>query len=445
MDLSLKQYLELFDNNKELVNNNSAEALNARRQKARLLLEDMSLPTTRTADYEKSPIADWFAPDRGVNLARVAIPVDLAATLRCGVPNMSPLQAFVVNDAFVASRGDLLPEGVTMMSLRRAATEHHDIIERYYSNIADETPLRAINDLLAQDGVFVHVAHGVKAERPLQLINILSAPFAMTATRRVLIVVEDDAQLQLLTCDHTQDSSQDYLVNQVVEISLGRNSRLDLCEIEESSINTTRISTLTANLAERSEFCLTGVTLTCGKTRNNYIINLNGEHATASLNGMAINSDNRHVDYCTHVNHLAPRCHSNQLFKYVVDDNSTGAFEGEILVTEQAPYTEAYQTNRNIIASPSARMHSTPRLLIYNDDVKCSHGATTGQLDNEALFYMQTRGIPAAEARTMLMQAFMIDVIENVKIEGLRERLRHLVDRRFAGDDLCDGCNLQQK
>ncbi|MCH5347288.1 MAG: Fe-S cluster assembly protein SufD [Muribaculaceae bacterium] len=440
---SLKQYIDLYDANVATINGRSAGALNARRAAARQLLDNASLPSRRTPDYEKSPVGEWMAPDRGVNVARVAIPVDLAATLRCGVPNMSPLQAFVVNDAFVAARSELLPEGVTMMSLKEAAEKRPELVERYYGTIAPETPLIALNDLLAQDGVFIHVAKGVATERPLQVVNILSAPISLMATRRVLIVVEDDARLQLLTCDHTQDNIQDYLVNQVVEVSLGRNASLDLCEIEESSAETYRVSTVTVNQAEGSRFGLTGVSLTSGHTRNNYIVNLLGEHASAELNGMAVNSDSRHVDNCTRVNHLAPRCHSNQMFKYVLDDESTGAFEGEILVDERAPFTEAYQTNRNILASAGASMHTTPRLLIYNDDVKCSHGATTGQLDSEALFYMQTRGIPVAEARTMLMQAFMVDVVDSVKIEGLRDRLRHLVERRFAGDDFCDGCNLQ--
>ena len=125
----------------------------------------------------------------------------------------------------------------------------------------------------------------------------------------------------------------------------------------------------------------------------------------------------------------------------MLDDDSTGAFEGSILVAPGSILTEAYQSNRNILASPSARMHTRPQLEIYNDDVKCSHGATTGQLDDEALFYMRTRGIPEREARVMLMQAFMTDVIDTVAIEGLRDRLRHLVERRFAGaDTTCGDC-----
>lgn len=446
MENSLKQYIELFDANVATVGRHSAPLMNELRHAARKHLDGVALPSRRTPDYEKSPVDEWVAPDRGVNISRVEIPVDLADTFKCDVPNMSPLQGFVVNDAFAGLRRETLPEGITMMSLREAAESMPELVGARLGQIADASdPLVAFNTLLAQDGVFIHVKAGYRGERPLQLVNILRAPIALATFRRVLIVVDDDAALELLVCDHTRDSLQDYLVSQVVEISLGRNARLDLCDIEEASEKTNRICTTTATLAENSYLGFTGVTLTCGHTRNNITVNFRGPHAEARVDGMAINSERRHIDNCTRINHLAPGCRSNQMFKYVLDGQSTGAFEGEIHVDGAAPNTEAYQTNRNIIASPEARMDTTPRLLIYNDDVKCSHGATTGQLDNEALFYMQTRGIPAPEARTMLMQAFMVDVIDGVRIEGLRDRLRLMVDRRFAGDEFCRGCNLQKE
>lgn len=149
---------------------------------------------------------------------------------------------------------------------------------------------------------------------------------------------------------------------------------------------------------------------------------------------MAIGSDRQHIDNSSSVVHTGTYGRSNQLFKYVLDDEATGSFGGSIEVAHCSRFVEAYQSNRNILASTSARMHTKPQLLIYNDDVKCSHGATTGQLDDRALFYMRTRGIPEAEARRMLMQAFMVDVIDSIALEPLRDRLRHMVERRFTGD-----------
>ena len=161
---------------------------------------------------------------------------------------------------------------------------------------------------------------------------------------------------------------------------------------------------------------------------------------------MAIGSGEQHVDTLSHIAHNAPRCKSDEMFKYVLDDHAVGAFAGKILVRENCPRVEAYQGNRNLCASSTARMHTKPQLEIYTDDVKCSHGTTIGQLDEEALFYMRSRGIGRELARTMLMQAFMSDIIDGVRLEVLRDRLRHLVEKRFAGDlATCAGCNLNKK
>ena len=278
-------------------------------------------------------------------------------------------------------------------------------------------------------------------EKALQLVNIFSSPAPLAAFRRVLIVAEDDAVLTLLVCDHTQDREQRYLASQVVELYAGRNARVEICSIEESSPATSRYSRMFVSQSEGSEVTLNNTTLTCGVTRNDFEISLNGEHCDCRLSGMAIGSDRMHIDNDTAIYHRAAHCHSNQLFKYVMDGESEGAFEGSITVTPEAPYTEAYQSNRNLLASDHARMHCKPQLIINNDEVKCSHGATTGQLDEDALFYMRSRGIPGDEARRMLMQAFMVDVIETVTIPGLQERLRHLVDRRFSGSlGNCESC-----
>jgi len=446
-DAALRQYIELYAHNTGTLDAHSAPVLNSLRPRALEVLKVGSLPSRSTEGYEKTPLDEMFAPDYGVNVSRVNLPVDVAASFRCDVPNLSTLSACLANDAFIPSK-DLdqrLPEGVTFMSLARAAREMPELVGAHYATIAplDQTPV-ALNTLLAQDGVFIHVAKGVRAEKTLQLVEILSAPVEMAVFRRVLIVLEDDAELRLLLCDHTQERTRRYLASRIIEVKLGRNARFEMCAIEESSALTSSYSGLYMSQDAGSESQLNTTTLTCGTARNDFGVNLDGEHASTRLTGMAIGGGEMHIDNFTSVVHASPRCQSNQMFKYVLDDRSRGAFEGNILVEEGAVFTEAYQTNRNILASPDATMHCKPQLIIYNDDVKASHGATTGQLDNEALFYMRQRGIPEAEARTMLMQAFMVDVIDSVHIPGLNERLRHLVDRRFSGAlGDCKGCAIE--
>ncbi|MCI9284310.1 MAG: Fe-S cluster assembly protein SufD [Muribaculaceae bacterium] len=436
MDTALKQYLDLYDSNREVVNAGAGTPLTALRDAARAALDGAALPTRRTEGYEKTSLEDMFAPDYGVNITRVGIPVDVAATFRCDVPNLSTLLATVVNDMFIpaSTMESRLPDGVTFMSLARAAREMPELVGRHLGSLAPvDDPVVALDSLLMQDGVFIHVARGCRPDKALQLVNIFSSPVPMAAFRRLLVVLEEDAELRLLVCDHTQDKVNSYLGCQIGEVIVADGARFEMCAIEESSPATSRCTRLYISQGTRSEVSVNTTTLTCGNTRNDFIVTLDGEHAACSLNGMAIAGGEMHIDNNTSVTHVAPRCHSDQLFKYALDGNSSGAFEGSINVKPSAPFTEAYQSNRNILASEKARMHCKPQLIINNDEVKCSHGATTGQLDDDALFYMRSRGIPEAEARTMLMQAFMVDVIDTVRIPGLQEKLRHLVDRRFAG------------
>lgn len=448
MKNSLDQYLNLYKESKDTIDSHSAEALNALRAEAFEALQGKRLPDLKTEGYERTSIEEMFAPDFGVNIARVNIPVDIAASFRCDVPNLSTLQGVVVNDSFhpASTLAEKLPSGMICCSLAKAAVEHKELIEKHYGSVAPlSKPAVALNTLLAQDGVFIYLPKGVRAERPLQIVNIFSSPISLAAFRRMLIILEEGAELQFLVCDHTQEFTNSYLSSEVIEVCVGQGARFEACVIEESSRFTSRFSQMFVRQAEGSSFTCNSSTLTCGNTRNEFAIDLTGENCDTLLTGMVIGSDHMKIDNDSEIRHLAPRCRSNQLFKYVLDDFSAGAFEGSIVVSEGSKFTEAYQSNRNILASTDARMHCKPQLEIYNDDVKCSHGATTGQLDNDALFYMRSRGIPESEARTMLMQAFMVDVIDSVKITGLRERLHHLVDRRFSGTlGDCSGCRSNE-
>ncbi len=442
---AIDQYIQLYEANRETIDTHSAVGLNRLRPDALEKLAGKHLPQRGDEGFEKTSVDDMFAPDYGLNITRINIPCDVASAFRCAVPNVSTLLGIVVNDSFIAtdSLKKNLPAGVDVMSLAEAARLYPDVIDRYYGKAASlDSPGTALNTLFTQDGVFVRVADGVRLQRPVQIVNLFNSPVPMLGVRRVLVVAGKDSEVQLLMCDHSMTDDHSYLSSQVVEIFAGAGSHVDYYDIEESTALTSRYCQLYAVQDEGSNLLVNGMTLVNGTTRNEYRVTMTGEHCETLLAGLAIGSGNQHVDNCSDVVHGMPRCHSNQLFKYVLDDKSTGAFEGSIEVTPGARFTEAFQSNRNVLASPSARMHTKPQLLIYNDDVKCSHGATTGQLDKKALFYMQTRGIPEQEARTMLMQAFMVDVIDTVRVESLRDRLRHLVERRFAGDRmLCGDCS----
>ncbi len=441
---ALTQYLDLYASGRSLLDGSGTPGLFSSLRPAALeALRGARLPQKGDEGYEKTSLEDIYAPDYGLNLARVEIPVDVAASFRCDVPGVSTLLGFIVNDRFVPSRrlADGLPEGVTFCSLRSAAAQWPDLVAETLGKIAPESdPLVALNNLLLTDGVFIRIAPGVKIEKPLQLVNIFASPTPLMAVRRIVVSLGEGAAARLLVCDHTQDSERRYLSSQVVEISLAPEASFEMVDVEESSLLTSRCSRLYARQEARSSLTLNSTTLTCGVTRNDFRVSVDGERCETRLAGMVIGDRTMHTDNCSDVSHNAPHCHSDQLFKYVLSDTATAAFEGSILVTPAAPFTEAYQSNRNLLASEGARMHSKPQLEIYNDEVKCSHGATIGQLDNDALFYMRTRGIPEHEARRMLMQAFMTDVIDTIRIPGLHDRMLMLVDRRFSGCPSCDTC-----
>lgn len=441
---SLKQYLDIYDSERTTIDAHSCEALNRLRPAAREALQKSGLPSLHSEGHIVTSPADMFAPDYGLNLTRLPMPADAATAFRCGIPNLSTLKAFVINDSFHAPErlAELLPQGVTVCSLREGAGRFPDEVGRCLGNIAPlSDPSVALNTLLAQDGVMIHIAAGTHVARPLQLVNILASPVAMLAVRRVLIVVGDGAEATVLACDHTQSSGLQVMASQVTEIALGRGAKLDYYDMESSSAETTRQASLYVTQADDSTFNAGVFTLSCGQTRNDLRVDVSGTHCHTFIGGLAIASGSQRVDNNSRIDHTGERSHSRQLFKYVLDDEARGGFEGRILVAPQARYIEAYQSNRNMLASTEARMHTEPQLEIYCDEVKCSHGATTGQLDADQLFYMRTRGIPLATARVMLIQAFMSEVVETVKTESLRDRLHHLVERRLQGShEKCDDC-----
>lgn len=440
----MQQYIDIYNEHRRAIEQQSPAAMNAARERALATLLSGTVPARGSDDYEATDLGEIFAPDYGVNINRVTFPA-VPATFNCALPTLSAAPFHVVNDTFHAPQNAQLAPGVVVCAMRDADARCPGVLERYYNRLAADGGdiTVALNTLLAQDGVLIHVPRGVNNDKPIQLINILNAAATLMAVRRVLIVLDDGAQASVLMCDHTSDTSRRYLNLQVVEIHLGRDAQLQYYEMEESSATTGRVSSLLARQERGSSLLVDSITLNNGTTRNNYRIDIDDEQCSTTLLGMAIAGAGQHIDNHTLINHRAPRCKSHEMFKYSLDDDAIGAFAGKIYVAPGCPGVDAYQGNRNLCGSPRARMYTKPQLEIYTDDVKCSHGATVGQLDREALFYMQQRGVSLEAARTLLKQAFMSDIVDAVQLPALRERLRHLVERRFTGADaLCNNCTL---
>ena len=440
------QYIELYDECRGMICSHSAEVMNAVRDEAYENFKRQGFPTKKVERYKYTDIEKLFEPNYGLNINRLDIPVNPYDAFRCDVPNLSTSLYFVVNDAFYKKSEPkaLLPEGVIVDSLKNQAEKNPELIAKYYAKLAktDEDAITALNTMLAQDGLLVYVPKNVVVDRAIQVINILRSDVDMMVNRRVLIVVEEGAEAKLLFCDHAADDCN-FLATQVIEAYVGRNASLDLYCLEETHAKNVRVSNLYIDQQADSRLNHNVITLHNGVTRNRVDLTLSGEGAECVLNGCVIADKEQHVDNNTVIDHKVEHCTSSQLYKYVLDEKSTGAFAGRVLVRHGAQKTSSEMRNQNICATREARMFTQPMLEIYADDVKCSHGSTVGQLNDAAMFYMRQRGISEKEAKLLLEFAFVNEVIDTIKLEPLRDRLHHLVEKRFRGElSKCEGCKL---
>lgn len=444
---ALQQYIDLYREQHDVINKHSTPILNALRPEALRSVEMCGIPSTQHEDFQHTNLEAIYAPDYGLNITRIELPSQPQEAFRCDVPNLTTQLYFLVGDNFYRNtRNKELPDGVLAGSLRDMAETHPELVARYYGKIADMSKdgTVALNTLLTQDGFFLYIPRHVALDRPIQLVNIISGGVSMMHNRRILIVAEEGAQAKLLVCDHSEDDGIRQLITQVTEIWAGEGAVVDYYNLEENATCVQRVTSTFVHQEANSNVLVNGITLRNGITRDNYYITFDGEGAENQLCGMAIADGDKKIDVYTHIDHRKAHCNSNELFKFVLDENATGSFAGRILVREGAQKTEAYQSNKNLCASSSAQMYTKPQLEIYADDVKCSHGATVGQLDQQALFYMRTRGISEQEARLLLQFAFMSDVIENIRLDALKDRLRQLVEKRFRGElSQCQQCAMR--
>ncbi len=439
-----QQYIDIFNSNRRLIEEPCADILNSEREKAFQIFCRSGFPTPKDEEWLHTGIAKQFDENYGMNLGRVNAAIG-NSHFSCDVPNLKTCKAYIVNDTFVASENNSteLPQGVIIGSLNEIAAQNPSLIEPYYNKLAEKgDSITQFNTTFAQDGLLLYIPKECKLKETIQVISLLRSNVELMSNRRMLIVLAPYSHASILLCDHTSQEKRS-LSTQVTEIFLGEGAELELNEIEETSESNTRVSALYVRQNAHSRFSHSNITLTNGFTRNTIGVSLEGEGAETSINGLAIGDKKQHIDNHTLVEHKVAHCTSNELYKYILDDESTGIFAGKMLIKPGAQQTVSEQTNRNLCLTSCARMYAQPQLEIYADDVKCSHGSTVGQLDENALFYMQQRGIPADEARHLLMYAFAGEVIEKINITALQERLHMLVEKRFRGElNKCKSCNL---
>ena len=443
---SEKQYIDLYNQCKGMINKHAPQVLNDLRDKAFDDFCRLGFPSKKVERYKYTDMQKIFEPDYGLNLNRLEIPVNPYDVFKCDVPNLSTSLYFVVNDSFYDK---ILPkcslaEGVIVGSLSKVSTEHPELVAKYYGKIANtgDDAVTALNTMLSQDGLMVYVPKNVKVEKAIQVINILRSDVDLMVNRRVLIVMEQGSEAKFLFCDHAADD-RNFLATQVIEAFVGENAKLDLYCLEETHYKNTRVSNVYIEQQANSVVNHNVITLHNGITRNRLDLVFKGEGAECFANGCVIADKSQHIDNNTLIDHQVGHCTSHQLYKYVLGDEAVGAFAGRILVRKDAQKTSSNEINQNLCTTKKARMFTQPMLEIYADDVKCSHGSTVGQLNDAAMFYMRQRGISEKEAKLLLEFAFVNEVVDQIQLEPLKERLRYLVEKRFRGElNKCEGCKL---
>lgn len=439
-----ERYLKLYKDNINKISDSSSNYINSFRANAMEKFRELGVPTKKNEAYKYTNLNIFFDHDYNSYFMPVESDFVKAEEFRCDVADLDTHGIVLLNGFYPTINHKLrqLPSGVWVGSLNEAATKFSDKIEEHFGKYAksDSDGLIHLNTAMASDGVFIYVPEGVVLTKPIQIVDLVMSEFDVFNQHRNLIIVEKGAQVSLIVCDHTL-SPQKFLTNGVTEVFVGENAHFDIVRVQNEHNNTGKITHTFIHQEKNSFASSSNMTLHGGLVRNSTYHYLGGEGAESQSYGLFLADKFQHIDNFVNVDHASPNCTSNQLFKGVLDEMSTGAFNGRILVRPDAQGTFAYQKSNNILLTDDAKMDTKPQLEIFADDVKCSHGATVGQLDGDALFYLQSRGIDKRDARLMLMFGFAHEVIQNIKIEPLRDRMDALVMQRLKGDlSRCASC-----
>jgi Fe-S cluster assembly protein SufD len=440
-------YSGLYTDNIKKIEEDSSPFVNSFRKEAFEKFSQLGVPTKKNEAYRYTNLdlffrhnyKSYFIPDKA--------DFQKAEDFRCDVTDLDAHGVVLMNGFYPTINGKLrnLPGDITIGSLNEAAKQFPDIVEKHYNRYAksDSDGLIHLNTALVSDGVFIYVPRLAVLKKPVQVVNLVDSKEDTFNQRRNLIIVEDNAEFTLIICDHTL-SPQKFLTNAVTEIFVGENAHFEIIRVQNEHNNACKITHTFIHQERNSYASSNNITLHGGLVRNSTYHYLGGEGAECNSYGLFLSDKWQHVDNYVNVDHAYPNCTSNQLFKGVLDEMATGAFNGRIYVAPDAQGTLAYQKNNNILLTDDAKMDTKPQLEIYADDVKCSHGATVGQLDDNALFYMQSRGIDKRQARLMLMFGFAHEVIQNIRVEALRERMDNLVMQRLKGElSRCASCMVK--
>jgi Fe-S cluster assembly protein SufD len=404
------------------------------RARASTRFAQLGIPTVRDEEWRFTNVAPIAATDFAL-----AGPISGAADRLSGMAYAdAPVRLVVVNGRFEAtlSRTKALNGGVELGSLATALADHAEVVQRYFGQVADFSTraFTALNTALVQDGVFVHVRDGAVLEHPIHIVYVTGADAErVMAHPRTLVVAGANSQVRIVE-SYDGANSETYFTNAVSEIFVGENATVDHYKVQQESFDAFHIGSVHVHMARNATFSSHSFALGGRLVRNDAFAILDGEGGECTLNGLYLADRDRLVDNHTTIDHAKPHCASHEVYKGILGGTSRAVFNGKIIVRQDAQKTDAKQTNRALLLTDGATINTKPQLEIFADDVKCTHGAAIGQLDDDAIFYLRARGLNYAEARDMLIHAFAGDILNRVRIEPLRNSLEAELFEQLARD-----------
>ncbi|MDL2228123.1 Fe-S cluster assembly protein SufD [Bacteroidales bacterium OttesenSCG-928-K03] len=432
----LKKILSNFA--KEQIANENLAGLKSLRQKALDEFIEVGFPGKKDEDWQDLNI-DRFLKK---NYSFECSPTHEIDDFSCQMVDIDSSKYYLINSKkLIENNGHIKSE----ISVKNILDTDENILNQHFNKIAkdDNNGFNLINTAAFTGGFFINVPDNTNAEIPLQFISLNNCNNNSFSNIRNLIIVGRNSTVKIIQCDDTIHNN-DYFINSLTEIFVAENSNVELYKMYNLSNYSAAINSIYINQEENSVFKSFYFELNAGLLRNNLYTNLNGKKAESLTYGIYFADKQQQMDNNVRINHIAPSCYSEQIFKGIVDDMGQAIFNGLIVVDREAQKTVASQINRNILLTDKAKTVAKPFLEIYADDVKCSHGATNGQLDENALFYLQARGISFEKARMLLLHAFVGEIINKIKIEAISLRINDLVKKRLNGElSDCSSCVLK--
>ena len=405
------------------------------RSKALQNFEDLGFPTKKLEAWKYTSLNSVLKQDYSL-FPNKEVSVELADVKKYFIHDIDTYKIIFIDGKYSSFLSETTHDkiDVCLMSSALTKSKYKAVIDNYFNKIAKQDNLTSLNTAFASEGAYIHIPKNTEVEKPIQIINFTTGSEAATMLQpRNLIVVEENSHVQIIE-RHQSLTSNAVLTNSVTEIFADKRAFVDYYKIQNDENNASLVDNTFAEQKSNSVVSVHTFSFGGNITRNNLNFYQKGEYIDSILKGITIIEGKQHVDHHTLVHHIEPNCESHQDYKGIFNDRSTGVFNGKVIVEKEAQKTNAYQKNNNVLVSDKATINAKPQLEIFADDVKCSHGCTIGQLDDDALFYMQQRGIPKKEGKALLMYAFANTVLESVKIPEVKQRITKIIAQKLGVD-----------